>query len=191
MLRGMYYKLPYYVYLKNEKYYINTDFRIFIEYEEEMQGKDKKQASINCLSKFYPAFLKIIEKGLLEEAIDKFIWFYKCDKPDIEYKIKGSKLKKQIYSYKYDDLYIWGAFKQYFNVDLTRVNLHWWKFRAMWLSLPRESEFSKIKGYRSYDGKDKDILDLKEYYKLPLSEAEISDSLRRKEIYESLKQNER
>ena len=191
MLKGMYYKLPYYVYLKNEKYFINTDFRIFIEYEEKMQGKDKRRASIDCLSKFYPAFLEIIEKGLLEEAVDKFIWFYKCDKPDITYKSKKAKKVSQIFNYKYDDLYIWGAFKQCYNVDLTRDKIHWWKFRAMWLSLPSTTEFSKIKSYRAYDGKDQDLKDLKDYYQLPKTEAEIADELRRKEICESLKQNER
>lgn len=191
MIKGMYNKLPHYVYLKNEKFNINTDFRIFIEFEIEMQGKDKKKASINCLSKFYPAFLDIISKGLFEEAVDKFIWFYKCNKPDIKYNIKSKKPKEQIFNYEYDDLYIWGAFKQYYNIDLTTARLHWWKFRAMWLCIPSNSEFSKIKGYRAYDGKDKDILEMKELSKLPPTESEIKDEIRRNEIYESLIQNER
>lgn len=187
MIKGMYSKLPHYVYLKNEKFNINTDFRIFIEFEMEMQEKDKRKASINCLNKFYPAFLEILEKDLLNEAVNKFIWFYKCSKPDVEHHFKGKTFNGQVFNYEYDDLYIWGAFKQYYNIDLTRAKLHWWKFRAMWLSLPSNSEFSKIKGYRAYTGKDKDILDMKELYKLPKTKSEIKDEIRRKQIYESLK----
>lgn len=190
MLKGMYCKLPHYVYLKNERFNINTDFRIFIEFETEMQGKDKEKASIKCLKKFYPAFLQIIEKGLIEEAVDKFIWFYKCNKPDIQYKGKSTS-KKKIFSYEYDDLYIWGAFKQYYKVDLTKDYIHWWKFKAMWLSIPSESEYNKIKGYRAYSGKDKEILEMQKIHEIPKTEYDKADEIRRNEIYESLKQNER
>lgn len=185
-MRGMYSKLPRFVYLKNEKFIINTDFRIFIDFEEEMtQGIDKKKACKIALKKFYPAFNLILSKGLLKEATDKFIWFYSCGKKETPKKGKGS--NKEAFRYSVDDLYIWGAFKQYFNVDLTTNYIHWWKFRAMWLSLPSEAEISKIKGYRVYDGKEKDILELQEYYKLPETEKEINDRIRRQEIYEALK----
>lgn len=190
-MRGMYSKLPHCVYLKNEKFIINTDFRIFIDFEEEMQGIDINSAINKALFRFYPAFSVIIEKNLLEEAIDKFIWFYKCGKdrtPESKNKstIKN-KRRNRIYSYKCDDLYIWGAFKQYFNVDLSKERLHWWKFRSMWLSIPSSSEYTKIKGYRAYDGDDKDILALQDYHKLPPTEFEIQDQIRRDKIYEALK----
>ena len=68
-----------------------------------------------------------------------------------------------------------------------RVNAYWWEFRAIWLTIPDNFEFSKIKGYRAYDGKDKDILELKEHYKLPPNKKEIQDQIRRNEIYEALK----
>ena len=42
-MRGMYNKLPQYVYLKSEKFIINTDYRIFIEFEERMQEEGNKQ----------------------------------------------------------------------------------------------------------------------------------------------------
>ena len=45
----------------------------------------------------------------------------------------------------------------------------------------------KIKGYRTYNGNDKNILDLKEYYKLPLTGVELADKIRRDKIYEALK----
>ena len=55
-MRGMYNKLPQYVYLKSEKFIINTDYRIFIEFEERMQEEGNKQVILDTLKSFYPAF---------------------------------------------------------------------------------------------------------------------------------------
>ena len=81
MLRGMYSKLPRSVTIKNEKFIINTDFRIFITFEEEMtQGIDTRKAVNNALTSFYPAFSYIMANNMLYEAVEKFIWFYQCGK---------------------------------------------------------------------------------------------------------------
>jgi hypothetical protein len=184
----MYNELPHFVYLKNEKYFINTDYRIFIKFEEEMQGKNTKQVIYDCLSEFYPAFSIIEKKDLLNEAVEQFILFYKCGKKDIESTKKGNKGKaKSIFSYKYDDQLIWGAYHSQFNIDLSSVRLHWWKFKAMWVSLDSECQFSKIRGYRAYNGKDKDILELKDIHRLPPNELEIDEIERKKKIFEELK----
>lgn len=184
---NMYNKLPYFVYLKNEKYFINTDFRIFIEFEEKMQGKNTKQVIYDCLSNFYPDFFIIKNKNLLNEAVDQFIWFYKCGKKDIETTKKGKNAsKKSIFSYSHDDQVIYGAYYSQFKIDLSTVKLHWWKFKSMWLSLSSECQFSKIRGYRCYNGKDKDLLELKEAHKLPPTEQEIEDEERKDKIFNEL-----
>ena len=153
-----------------------------------MQGKNEKEVIYKTLKKFYPAFFVICENNLLLEAIDKFIWFYRCGKDEEEIKKKkGKTTSSQIYSYKHDDLYIWGTFYQLYKVDLTRDYIHWWKFRAMWLTIPNDTVYSKIKGYRSYTGKDKEILELQEAYKLPITEKEIADKLRRDHLFNALK----
>ena len=184
-----YRKLPYYVYLKQEKFIINADYHIFIEFEEEMQGKDINSAVNKALTKFYPAFYLVMEKGLINEAVEKFIWFYFCGKEHIPTPTKKQKETKasQIYSYKHDSDLIWSAYWMYARIDLTEESLHWWKFKAIWNSLPKDCEFVKIKSYRAYDGKDKDMLELKEHYKLPPTEAEIKDRIRQDKIYEALK----
>lgn len=187
-MRGMYYKLPHYVYIKSEKYFINTDYRIFIEFEEKMQEKVDKEVIVDTLKAFYPAFFKIIKKKLLLEAINKFLWFYRCGKEDEELPQKtANKSNVRAFSYKYDDLYIWGEFKRNYGVDISKNHIHWWRFKAMWLCLPNDCEFNKIKGYRCYTGTDKNLLELKSIYKLPLTQAEIEDKLRRDKLYEMLK----
>lgn len=187
-MRGMYNELPRYVIIKKKKIKVNTDFRIFIDFEQGMISKNKKKEILNALSRFYPAFFPMCEQGLLLEAIDGFLWFYHCGKKQEETKKTKSKVNtSQIYSYKHDDLYIWGTFNQCFNVDLTNDEIHWWKFRAMWLTIPSNSVYSKIKSYRGYTGNDKEILDLKESYKLPPTEKEITDQIRRDKIFNILK----
>ena len=187
-MRGMYNKLPRSVYIKNEKFIINTDYRIFIEFEERMQEQGDKEVIVDTLKSFYPAFFRIISKNLLFEAVEKFLWFYNCGKEEKELPQNSSnKGVSRAFSYKYDDLYIWGEFRRLYGVDLTKDYIHWWKFKAMWLCMPSECEFNKIKGYRTYKGKDKDILELKQYYELPLSGQELADKIRRDKIYEALK----
>lgn len=185
----MYNKLPQFVEIRNERFAINTDYRIFIEFEEGMQGKDVNSAVLKALVSFYPAFSLIEERGLINEAIDKFVWFYCCGKEHIPKETKKQKQANigQVFSYKHDSDLIWAAFWMYGRVDISKQYVHWWKFKAIWNSLPSECEFCKIKSYRAYTGKDKDILELKEYYKLPETEAEINDRIRREKIYEALK----
>lgn len=184
---NMFNKLPHFVFINNEKYFIQTDFRIFIDFEQEMQGENKKEVCYKTLSKFYPAFSEIVSKNLLDEAIQKFIWFYKCGKKDVEINIKGAKSNNiRIYDYDYDSDLIWGAFKSQYNVELDKVKLHWWKFKAMWVSLNKDCQFSIIRGYRAYNGKDKELLEKKELNKLPPTEFELSEQQRHKNIFNQL-----
>ena len=132
---NMFYKLPYFVKIKNKKYAIKTDFRIFAEYEEEMQDRNeenRKKAIAKVLRRFYPAFLEIIKNNLLEEAIDKFIWFYECGRKNY-HKVKSGKgtKREEIYSFNYDDEYIYSAFYEKYRIDLSKSYVHWWKFQAL------------------------------------------------------------
>ena len=184
---NMFNKMPHFVYINNRKYFVKTDYRLFIDFEIKMQGENKREVCINTLKKFYPAFLEIINNNLLEEAIDKFVWFYKCGKTDVEIQASNkSNSNMRIYDYNYDSDLIWGAFKEQYNIELDKVYLHWWKFKAMWVSLKKDCQFSIIRGYRAYNGKDKELLELKEMNKLPLTEKEIDEQKRHKTIFDEL-----
>ena len=130
---------------------------------------------------------KWINGGCKESPLEIENVIKKDENEDELPKKKGNKSNVRVYSYKYDELYIWGEFKRNYGVNLSVDKIHWWEFKAMWMALPSECEFNKIKGYRSYKGNDKDILELKEYYKLPLTQMEIEDKLRRDKLYEMLK----
>lgn len=189
----MYSKLPQFVYINKKRYRINTDFRLFIKFEEEVTEQvELAKVVLETLRKFYPAFFEILENGELEEAIDKFLWFYGCGK---DYREENSnrpekKASQRIFSYKYDAELIWSAYYDK-GIDLTVDRLHWWKFKAIFVSLPSDCEFRKVMSYRCYDGDDKNLLALKEEYRLPLTKNEIDNRIRQDKIYEELKKLEK
>lgn len=188
----MFNKLPYFVNLKKEKYKINVDFRNMISFENKLQDKSlsknkKIEYGLKC---FYPVFAndanyKILLQipGLYKEACDKLIWFYKCGREDY-HKTNGKGQNKQIYSYEFDDEYIYGAFYEQYGIDLEYKKLHWWKFKSLLKSLKDDTEFVKIQGYRAYEGKDENMRELRDYWGLPKP---IDEQERLNNLYESLK----
>lgn len=190
----MFNKLPYFVILQEKKYKINVDFRTMISFENKVQDKsvDKSKKIEYGLRHFYPAFFYaenynklLYDSQLYKEACEKLIWFYKCGREDYHKAVgNGGKSTKQIYSYDYDDEYIYGAFYEQYGIDLSYYKIHWWKFKALLKSLKDDTEFVKIKGYRAYTGKDKNMLELKNYWELP-KKAEEDERLNK--IYEALK----
>jgi len=148
---------------------IRTDFRESIKFEMLMQDRNlSKEKKIKLALNLYFYDLKQIKD--LDSAIDDIIWFYSGGKEKgIKKKNKKSdskKNKKQIYSYEFDDIYIYSAFLEQYKIDLNEVkNLHWWKFKAMIEGLNENVQFVKIMGYRSIDlAKIKDK-EKKEHYK--------------------------
>jgi len=177
----MYNKLPHTLIINNKEININADYRLFVKFEIEMQGNDTKKAIQNVLSAFYPAFLL---NNITKEMIDKFIWFYKCGKEDIPKSGKGSNART--FDYEIDDELIYSAFMECYKIDLSKP-MHWWKFKALFNGLNNECEFCKVKSYRLYSGDDKNLLELKNYYKLPPTKMELEDKIRQQKLYEALK----
>lgn len=190
----MFKKLPYFVFLGGKKYKINVDFRKMISYEKVLEDKaiDKSQKIKKGLQLLYPFFC--IEENYMwllnhpeiyKEACEKMVWFYTCgNRVNYHKSKKGSfSQKNRIYDYEYDDEYIFSAFYEK-GIDLTRDRVHWWKFRAIFKSLTENCMFEKIMKYRAYSGDDENLLELKEYWTLPLSKSEEE---RIDKLYETLK----
>lgn len=154
---------------------LRTDFRESIKFELLMQdrdidNKDKLELALNLY------FYKIPDN--IEKAIEDILWFYKCGKEELansNNKGNNKNKKNQIYSYEFDDNYIYSAFLQQYNVDLQDIEyLHWWKFKAMFEGLSKDAKIVEIMGYRAIDLrkiKDKEEKErykkLKDIYRLP------------------------
>lgn len=145
---------------------INTDFKISILFELLMQDeKIKKELKImKALQLYYPDFEKIRD---YEKAIEQMLWFYRCGKELANSnKSNGNNKYNQIYSYEFDDNYIYSAFLQQYNIDLQEIKyMHWWKFKALFDGLNENTEIVKIMGYRSINLSQIKDIEKRKYYK--------------------------
>ena len=146
---------------------INTDYKISILFELLMQDikVPKELKLMKALQMYYPEFNKIKS---YEKAIQDMMWFYKCGK-QIESTNKGVSSNSKynlIYSFEYDDKYIYSAFLQQYNIDLQETKyMHWWKFKALFDGLNEDTEIVKIMGYRSVNLTQIKDTDKRNYYK--------------------------
>lgn len=144
-------RLPQYT---NSGFKIRTDFRESIKFELLMQDRkiNKKDKIMQALNLYYYDLKEIKD---LKQAINDLLWFYRCGK-EIEKQEDSSEeteqKTKQIYSYEFDDEYIYSAFMEQYKIDLNSIkHLHWWKFKALFKSLNENTQFVKIIGYRAMD----------------------------------------
>ena len=174
--------LPTKVEIDGIEYNINTDFRYWINYtlllEDNSFTEEEKILTILQL-----VFVDNIPENL-QEAFEKIKWFYNCGeeiKSNVSKPIGKSKNDK-IFDYEYDANYIYSAFMTQYHIDLQDINLHWWKFQALFKALDDNLLFSKIQKYRAIDLKDiKDSKEkafykkMKKLYELPRYEIEIEN----------------
>lgn len=166
-------RLPQYT---NSGLKLRTDFRESIKFELLMQDtKLDEQTKVTQALKLYYYDVSKIQN--LKEAVEDMLWFYSCGRKQqkVDENKSEEKNNKQIYSYEFDDEYIYSAFMEQYKIDLNSIKyLHWWKFKALLNSLNENTQFVKIMGYRSIDLskiKDKDMKanykKLKKQYALP------------------------
>lgn len=56
-----------------------------------------------------------------------------------------------LYDFEYDGERIFASFMAVYGIDLTSVNMHWWKFMALLRCLPRDSAFMQVVDLRGID----------------------------------------
>jgi len=176
--------LPEAIEIDGREYEINSDFRsclrIILAFEDpELAGAEKQSVMIDNLYKEHP--------DNMAEAMEKGVRFLNGG-DDSE-----SDSNLRLYSFEKDAPYIMAAFKQTHNVDLDSVEMHWWKFMALFMDLGSETTFSQLIGLRKRvkTGKAskeerqaameiKDIFDLPEVDYRTLEEREAEDAFMKK-----------
>lgn len=165
--------------VNEKKYEIRTNFRTSILFEMMIQDSslDDGVKVRKALDLYYPVI-----PDDLEAAIDTALWFYRCGREETAQQKRAASRrgKSQIYSFEHDAGYIYAAFLSVYGIDLQDINyMHWWKFRFLFQSLPKDTEFVRIMEYRSMDINDKMPKEQKDFYKrmkclyaLPLSNPE-------------------
>ena len=170
--------LPVSVEIDGQEYAIRTDFRISIQFEllmaEEVPLIEKYTAALEMYYEEIPENIS--------EALEAVFWFYNSDKQQQEINSRsaqGVKRSEKLYSFAYDDQYIYAAFMEQYGMDLNAVPyLHWWKFQALFHGLNSQQQFCRIMGYwamtipNDMSQKQKEFYrEMKELYKLPVSKA--------------------
>ncbi len=171
--------MPDYLEVGGEKIFIDTDFRTWIRFDQELFWSDKP-----IEERFFSA-LEICYNGNIpadiNSAIHAAIGFYAPKEETIKELGKNSQTergnpsrRKQIYSFTHDASLICSAFLAQYGIDLTKDNLHWWLFRALFEGLTDDNKICKVMEIRSVDLskiKDKEqkahYRKLKRIYRLP------------------------
>lgn len=155
---------------------IETDYRAGLRFEQIL--KDYKLSNRAKLDKALGLYFgpESLRPGEYEEAVEAILWFYRCGAapPPRSYG-DGGQGEGPAYSYEHDAGYIYAAYMQAYHIDLAVENIHWWQFRALFQSLPADTMFMKIIGYRTAKVPAKAtpeqrqrIEELKRVYALPL-----------------------
>lgn len=145
---------------------IDTSFRTGILFEQLMLDKeiDPIEKIRTALELYFPKTQIIHE--FTNEAIQAMLWFYRCgtEKESAKTGQSGGVESDPPFSYEHDADYIYAAFLGSFGIDLARTQLHWWQFRALFKSLPEETQFIKIVGFRTMQIPAKMPKEQKKYY---------------------------
>lgn len=121
-----------------------TDYRASVAFE--IMVEKGEQDIFKLLNNYYP---KGLPKENITEAANAALWFYQCGEDIKKPENKPGKRTKRAYSFEVDAEAIYSDFSRYYNIDLSKDNLHWWKFKALLSGLPTESAFKERIYYRT------------------------------------------
>jgi hypothetical protein len=133
-------QMPTAIEIDGHDYEINSDFRtclrIILAFEDpELAMIEKQIILLDNLYKERPENIK--------EAFEKGIRFLNGGEKDRE-----TESNMRLYSFDKDANYIMAAFQQTHGIELEKAEMHWWKFRALFMDLGSETTFSAIVGLR-------------------------------------------
>lgn len=130
------------------EYPIDTDFRVWVEFQTAMtsKGTDREKAARLC------AFMDRLGLPPGDEALSAMLDFYTA--ASTEKAVAGQKNQPAAFDFEKDSEYIYAAFMGAYDIDLTTARLHWWTFKALFKALPEDCEFCRIMRYRTVDLKD-------------------------------------
>ena len=156
---------PEYVKVEDKKYKINTDFRIAIECQSIATDENIGD---------YERALAIIYKLFGDDGINALEHYEKLLEMAIKYLSCGKKLEKiqeeePDMDFEQDMEYIEASFMSDYQIDLSNIDMHWWKFSKLINGLSNSEMgncciLNRIRNLRNYDTKD--IKDLKELEKI-------------------------
>ena len=128
-------------------YKIRTDYRVMIMFETLLL--DNKIQDIDkiglALEMFYETEVKDISC-----AWDKMLWFYRGGE-DSKGETGGVTKAKRLYDFEEEAGLIYTSFLDGHGIRLQGEKMHWWEFRNLFFTLPKETPMHDRLMYRSID----------------------------------------
>lgn len=126
------------------EYPIDTDFRYWVRFQGILLSGDtsEKKAERIC------ELMQSSGLPLTKYALDAMLTFYAGASTENK---TGSGGNVQAFDFDKDSEYIFSAFLDSYGIDLTTEKLHWWRFKALFKSLPEDCQMCKIMMYRTID----------------------------------------
>lgn len=179
---------PEYVKVEDKKYKINTNFRVAIECQDIATDE-----SIGD----YERALAIVYKLFGEDGINTSQHYEKLLELAIKYLSCGKEVKSETneepdMDFTQDMDYIEASFMSDYNIDLTNIEMHWWKFYNLINGLSNSEMgnccvLNRVRNLRTYDTKD--IKDPKELEKIKKAKEQVA--LKKKNITKMLTSEQR
>jgi len=144
---------------------IRTGHRDILALMERIE--DIKEPREKALALLQGLFVKEIpnDETLFEKHINPFLEGGKYHR----YKEEG----KQTLSWYQDSQEIFSSFYQTYNIDLTKVNLHWYVFCALFAGLPAETPIKKLMELRGWKPSKNDSKEYREEMRIRQTKARI------------------
>jgi len=138
-------------------YPVRTDFRVWLRFADILTDRKHltKQDAVTALMSVFARPVMYFSENLIDSIFD----FYHADlldyHPDDDEDDEPPPPKQErppVFDWKIDARYILGDFRYFYQLDLISVEyLHWFKFKALFDSLPEESHCMERIAYRSAD----------------------------------------
>lgn len=169
--------------IEDRIYPINTDFRVALQCEKISQNKNISDTK-RALAIIYKLFG---DKGLenpkdWEELSKIAIKFLSCGN-----KIEKTTNKEPDMDFVQDEKYIKASFMSDYNIDLSKISLHWWDFFNLLNGLTEKSILSRVRFIRNYDISQ--IKDSKEKKNLQEQKELVALKKPKKQLSEQEKEN--
>mgnify|MGYP003289443452 CR=1 FL=1 len=164
---------PEFVRIENKKYKINTDFRIAIECQDIATNVDigDYERALAIIYKLYGDegiespnhYEKLLELGTKYLSCGKEVEAKNNEEPDMDF---------------IQDMdYIEASFMSDYNIDLSNVKMHWWKFYNLINGLSNSEMgnccvLNRVRNLRTYDTKD--IKDPKDLEKIKRAKQQVA-----------------
>lgn len=141
---SLYQKPPESIIVNGAEYPVNTDFRVWVQFQGILLSDDTNDVKADKVCQL----MESMQIPTTKECLDSMLAFYAGASTENQ---TGGGGNVRAYDFEKDSEYIFSAFLDSYGIDLTTENLHWWRFKALFKSLPEDCQMCKIMMYRTID----------------------------------------